>query len=272
MSCIVHASNAVWGVQDEEVITLFNDSCSKLGITDRVEAVRLVRDSASQLGKGFGFVHFRDQAAARAALSCDGQLLRKRPIRVTKAVKVPAHLKDLGKGSVNRVAGSKGSGATGMSMCALLASYMVVLYHALSCVSLRSHAREFMLSLASTLHMLEEKTNLSADDFFRTAASPWHEVWLGRCCAVSVLSCPGVRQSKTANKAVNALKHKAEPAENWQGFKTKGLKKSNTAPVARSSSAGHRPVEGKRKTSEKRPSVALRKNRSLDKQSVKSGR
>ena len=30
-------------------------------------------------------------------MGCDGQLLRKRPIRVTKAVKVPAHLKDLGK-------------------------------------------------------------------------------------------------------------------------------------------------------------------------------
>lgn len=57
----------------------------------------MVRDSASQLGKGFGFVQFSDQAAARAALGCDGQLLRKRPIRVTKAVKVPAHLKDMGK-------------------------------------------------------------------------------------------------------------------------------------------------------------------------------
>lgn len=57
----------------------------------------MVRDSASQLGKGFGFVQFSDQQAARAALSCDGQLLRKRPIRVTKAVKVPAHLKALSR-------------------------------------------------------------------------------------------------------------------------------------------------------------------------------
>lgn len=57
----------------------------------------MVRDSASQLGKGFGFVQFSNQQAARAALGCDGQLLRKRPIRVTKAVKVPAHLKALGR-------------------------------------------------------------------------------------------------------------------------------------------------------------------------------
>ncbi len=47
--------------------------------------------------RGFGFVQFSDQQAARAALGCDGQLLRKRPIRVTKAVKVPAHLKALGR-------------------------------------------------------------------------------------------------------------------------------------------------------------------------------
>lgn len=57
----------------------------------------MVRDSASQLGKGFGFVQLSDQAAARAALGCDGQPLRKRPIRVTRAVKVPAHLRDMGK-------------------------------------------------------------------------------------------------------------------------------------------------------------------------------
>ena len=84
-------------LQDEELIIFFNENCTKLGIHDPVDAVRVVRDSASQLGKGFGFVQFSDQAAARAAMGCDGQLLRKRPIRVTKAVKVPAHLKDLGK-------------------------------------------------------------------------------------------------------------------------------------------------------------------------------
>ena len=84
-------------LQDEELIIFFNENCTKLGIQDPVDAVRVVRDSASQLGKGFGFVQFRDQAAARAALGCDGQLLRKRSIRVTKAVKVPAHLKDSGK-------------------------------------------------------------------------------------------------------------------------------------------------------------------------------
>ena len=76
---------------------LFNESCTKLGIPDPVDAVRVVRDSSSQLGKGFGFVQFSSQQAARAALGCDGQLLRKRPVRVTKAMKVSANLKQLGQ-------------------------------------------------------------------------------------------------------------------------------------------------------------------------------
>lgn len=74
-----------------------------------MDAVRVVRDSASQLGKGFGFVQFSDQAAARAALGCDGQPLRQRPIRVTRAVKVPAHLRDMGKAKPGK--GSTGRGA-----------------------------------------------------------------------------------------------------------------------------------------------------------------
>lgn len=96
-------------VQDEELITFFNENCTKLGIQDPVDAVRVVRDSASQLGKGFGFVQFSDQAAARAALGCDGQPLRQRPIRVTRAVKVPAHLRDMGKAKPGKVSTGKGS-------------------------------------------------------------------------------------------------------------------------------------------------------------------
>lgn len=75
----------------------------------------------------------------------------------------------------------------------------------------------------------------------------------------------GPKQSKPSNKAVVALQRKAEPAENWQGFKTKGSKKTVAGAVTKSTSAGQRPVEGKRKAPEKRPSVAMRKQRSLAK-------
>lgn len=88
---------------------LFNESCTQLGIPDPVDAVRVVRDSASQLGKGFGFVQFSSQQAARAALGCDGQLLRKRPIRVTKAMKVSANLKQLGQKQKQQKADRGGS-------------------------------------------------------------------------------------------------------------------------------------------------------------------
>ena len=101
-------------LQDEELITFFNENCTKLGIQDPVDAVRVVRDSASQLGKGFGFVQFNDQAAARAALGCDGQPLRQRPIRVTRAVKVPAHLRDMGKAKPGK--GPKGKDVPGRKL------------------------------------------------------------------------------------------------------------------------------------------------------------
>ncbi|DBA87406.1 TPA: hypothetical protein ACH3X1_004451 [Trebouxia sp. C0004] len=190
----VFLGNLPFDVEDEEIIVFFNDNCTKLGITDPVEAVRVVRDSASQLGKGFGFVQFSDQQAARAALGCDGQLLRKRPIRVTKAVKVPAHLKDLGrKEKLGRKLTSKDAADGRRSV---------------------------------------------------TAAS---------------------KESRPSNKAVAALQRKAEPAENWQGFKTKGSKKTVAGAVTKSTAAGQRPVEGRRKAPEKRPSVAMRKQRSLAK-------
>lgn len=187
----VFLGNLPFDVEDEEIIVFFNDNCTKLGITDPVEAVRVVRDSASQLGKGFGFVQFSDQQAARAALGCDGQLLRKRPIRVTKAVKVPAHLKALGR---------------------------------------------------------QEKPGRKATS--KDAAG-------GKRSATAAS-----KQSRPSNKAVVALQRKAE---NWQGFKTKGSKKTVAGAVTKSTSAGQRPVEGKRKAPEKRPSVAIRKQRSLAK-------
>ena len=71
-------------LQDEEVIALFSSAAEKLGMEHGIEAVRIVRDPASNLGKGFGFVLFTSQPAARAALSLNNAQLRNRAIRVTK--------------------------------------------------------------------------------------------------------------------------------------------------------------------------------------------
>ena len=75
----------------------------------------------------------------------------------------------------------------------------------------------------------------------------------------------GSKQGRPSSKAVAALQRKAEPAENWQGFKTKGSKRTVAAAVTKSTGNGQRLVENQRKTSEKRPSVVMRKQRSLAK-------
>ena len=71
-------------LQDEEVIALFSSAAAKLGMEHGIEAVRIVRDPTSNLGKGFGFVLFSSQPALRAALSLNDAKLRNRPVRVTK--------------------------------------------------------------------------------------------------------------------------------------------------------------------------------------------
>lgn len=86
---------------------------------------------------------------------------------------------------------------------------------------------------------------------------------LGGCTQhVKAVFChAGVKQVRPSNKAVAALQKKSEPAENWQGFKTKGLKKTTAGAAVKSVSAGQRPVAGKRKAPEKRASVAARKQK-----------
>jgi nucleolar protein 12 len=43
-----------------------------------IESVRVVRDSNSNVGKGFGFVNFVNDKSAKLALGLDGTLLMKR--------------------------------------------------------------------------------------------------------------------------------------------------------------------------------------------------
>ncbi|CAN0432019.1 unnamed protein product, partial [Laminaria digitata] len=57
--------------------------CSKLeGGSEAVEGVRLVRDKATLIGKGFGYVLLADRALAAAALTVQGVKLRGRELRV----------------------------------------------------------------------------------------------------------------------------------------------------------------------------------------------
>lgn len=50
-------------------------------------SVRVVRDKATNVGKGFGYATFKDRASILLALQMDGTLCQGRPLRVTKCAK-----------------------------------------------------------------------------------------------------------------------------------------------------------------------------------------
>lgn len=77
----VFVGNLSFTVKDEEVRALFAD-CN-------VESVRLVRDKASGIGKGFGFVLLKDSSSVRKALTFDKSMFGDRPLRVFKSVDKP---------------------------------------------------------------------------------------------------------------------------------------------------------------------------------------
>ena len=51
--------------QDEELIALFGDAAVAPELAAGVEAVRVVRDGATNIGKGFAFVLFKTKASGR---------------------------------------------------------------------------------------------------------------------------------------------------------------------------------------------------------------
>ncbi|KAG1655423.1 hypothetical protein FOA52_009094 [Chlamydomonas sp. UWO 241] len=88
----IFVGNLNFMTQDEELISLFGNAKAALvapELEGAVEAVRIVRDGATNIGKGFAFVLFRTKAAARAALSHKAWELRKRTLRVTRVDRAP---------------------------------------------------------------------------------------------------------------------------------------------------------------------------------------
>ena len=76
----VFLGNLDFKVQEDEVRAVF----SKCG---EVESVRLVRDSSTGIGKGFGYVNFVAAEAVELALRLVNQLVGGRKVRVTRAVR-----------------------------------------------------------------------------------------------------------------------------------------------------------------------------------------
>ncbi|KAM9857452.1 RNA-binding protein 34 isoform 2-T2 [Aulostomus maculatus] len=78
-----------------------------------VEAVRLVRDQNSGLGKGFGYVLFESADSVQLALQLDGSKLEGRSIRVKRSVKKEKLNKSEGRSTVKSPATAKGTGGRG---------------------------------------------------------------------------------------------------------------------------------------------------------------
>ena len=83
----VFLGNLPYAVDEEEVIRLFHRNKEYPELSGAVEAVRVVRDRKTNLGKGIAFVLFRKTGDARTALLLDGSKMGDREIRVTRASK-----------------------------------------------------------------------------------------------------------------------------------------------------------------------------------------
>ena len=102
-SMSVFLGNLPLDVEEEEIITLFNAADHLPQVQGEIEAVRVVHDKATGLGKGFGYVLFKTTKAAKAALDLNGEKLRDRELRVMK-VKPPKPAALSGK---NKAGGSQ---------------------------------------------------------------------------------------------------------------------------------------------------------------------
>jgi nucleolar protein 12 len=76
----IFIGNLPFNVQDEKVYHFFSE-CGD------IQYVRMIRDKITNVGKGIGYVMFKDKASVSLALKLDGQLFEKRPIRITRCLK-----------------------------------------------------------------------------------------------------------------------------------------------------------------------------------------
>ena len=79
--------NLAYDVDEEDVIAFFHRNKEYPELAGAVEAVRVVRDRATNLGKGIAFVLFRKTGDARVGLLLDGAKMGEREVRVSRASK-----------------------------------------------------------------------------------------------------------------------------------------------------------------------------------------
>uniref|UniRef100_A0A061SHY7 Nucleolar protein 12 n=1 Tax=Tetraselmis sp. GSL018 TaxID=582737 RepID=A0A061SHY7_9CHLO len=81
----VFLGNLHFEVETEEIVEAFTEAAAERPeLGGALEAVRVVRDSGNSLCRGVGFVLFKTNAAARAALSVKGTMVHGRELRVSR--------------------------------------------------------------------------------------------------------------------------------------------------------------------------------------------
>ena len=80
----VFLGNLPIDVEEEDIITFFDQADHVPQVQSQIKAVRVVHDKATGLGKGFGYVLFKTKSAAKAALALKGEDLKGREVRIMK--------------------------------------------------------------------------------------------------------------------------------------------------------------------------------------------
>ncbi|KAI8902046.1 hypothetical protein BC833DRAFT_574848 [Globomyces pollinis-pini] len=75
----VFIGNLPFDISDESLWSFFL-------VVGEIENVRVIRDRKTNVGKGFGYVQFKEKSSIPLALKCNGNELCGRKIRITKAV------------------------------------------------------------------------------------------------------------------------------------------------------------------------------------------
>lgn len=76
----IFVGNLPYNIEDEELWNFFQ----KCG---RIANVRVIRDSTTRIGKGFGYILFQSTGSANLALKMDGAELKGRPLRISRATR-----------------------------------------------------------------------------------------------------------------------------------------------------------------------------------------
>lgn len=74
-------------MQEDELIRVFSTGDVETQMLNSVEAVRVVRDSKTRLGKGIAYVLFKSKVAALAALQLNGTECKGRQMRINRVDK-----------------------------------------------------------------------------------------------------------------------------------------------------------------------------------------